>query len=136
MRKLMDLTKRLKEEAHYIKVGAKVLPSVAGKKIKEYAKGKFAEAKEQARLQKEVEAEAKKAEREAYREELIVQAKARGTARGKSKVGKGGLLAQLGEIGNRINIAGDLGLDLGSGESGSSSGFLFEGLGEPKKKRG
>lgn len=134
MRKLMDLTKRLKEEAHFIKLGAKVLPTVAGRKLKEYAKGKFEEAKEQARLQREVEAEAKKAEREAYREELIVQAKARGTARGKSKVGKGGLLAQLGEIGNRINIADDLGF--GSGQSGSSAGFLFEGLGEPKKKRG
>lgn len=108
----MGLKEKIKEEAHFMKLGAKVLPKAVGKKVKGAVQGYWENVKENARLQREAELEAKKAEREAYKIALIEQAKLRGKAKGKlraSQGGAGGILAQLGQAGERMSTADLLG---------------------------
>jgi len=157
----MGLTERIKakikEEGHYMKLGAKVLPKVAGQKVKGWAKGKWEEAKANARLQAEADREAKAAEKEAYKISLIEQARMRGQAKGRqraSRQGSGGFLAQLGEAGKRMSSSDLLGLgDMGTEAAGqpnfmmsglggkrkkgevSSSDYLFSGLGQPQQQK-
>jgi hypothetical protein len=114
----MGVKERIKEEAHFMKLGVKVLPKEVGKKVKGAVKGYWENVKENARLQREAELEAKKAEREAYKTALIEQARLRGEAKGKlraSQGGAGGILAQLGAAGERLSTADLLGLGEVSG---------------------
>jgi hypothetical protein len=114
----MGLKEKIKEEAHFMKLGAKVLPKAVGKKVKGAVKGYWENVKENASLQREAELEAKKAEREAYKIALIQQARLRGEAKGKlraSQGGAGGILAQLGAAGERMSTADLLGLGEVSG---------------------
>lgn len=137
----MGLKERIKEEAHYMKLGAKVLPKVVGRKVKEAAKGYWEQVKENARLQAEAEKEAKTAEREAYKISLIEEARLRGQAKGKlraSRQGAGGILAQLGQAGERMSTSDLLGLsDLGGrpkkGQAATSD-YMFSGLEQQRKQ--
>lgn len=132
----MGLKKRLKEEAHYIKLGAKALPKVAGQKAKGWAKGQWEAAKQRAIMEKEIEAEAKKAGAEAYKEERIKLAKEKAIERAKQRAkGGSGILAQLGAAGERLSDSDLFGMPKSSKEMGSTSEYIFGGLGQPKKKK-
>jgi hypothetical protein len=114
----MGVKERIREEAHFMKLGVKVLPEAVGRKVKGAVKGYWENVKENAGLQAEAEKESKKAEREAYKIALIEQARLRGEAKGKlraSQGGAGGILAQLGAAGERMSNADLLGLGEVSG---------------------
>jgi hypothetical protein len=135
----MGLKKRLKEEAHFIKLGAKALPKAVGQKAKGWAKGQFEAAKQRAIMEKEIDVEAKKAEAEAYKEERIKLAKVKAIERARQRAkGGSGILAQLGEAGERMSLSDLLGVPegkQGSQEMGSPNDYIFSGLGQKKKKR-
>jgi len=137
----MGFKEKIKREFGYMKVGAKVLPSVAAKKAKAAVQGYWENVKENARLEREAELEAKKAEREAYKIALVEQAKLRGQAKGRqraSRQGAGGILAQLGAAGERMNVSDMLGLSTGKKsqeEMGSPSDYLFSGLPQRKSQQ-
>jgi hypothetical protein len=136
----MGFKEKIKREFGYMKVGAKVLPSVAAKKAKAAVQGYWENVKENARLEREAELEAKKAEREAYKIALVEQAKLRGQAKGRqraSRQGAGGILAQLGAAGERMNVSDMLGLSTGkkSQEMGSPSDYLFSGMPQRKSQQ-
>ena len=81
----MDVKKRLKKEAHYMKRGAKLLPKIVAKKIAEKGKAWWEQQKEIGELHKQ----ARKAEREAYKMAVIKEAKKRGNQRAKKPVSSG-----------------------------------------------
>jgi len=133
----MGLKEKIKREAHFMKLGAKVLPKVVGKKVKGWVKGQYEAAKQRAILEREIEAEAKKAEAEAYKEERVKIARQQAQERARKKASGKGILAQLGEAGERMSVGDALGLGFEKKRKGGLIGEspLFEGLGEPRKKQ-
>lgn len=134
----MGVTEKVKREIGYMKRGAKILPKIVGQKAKGWAKGQWEAAKQRAILEKEIEAEGKKAEVAAYKEEAIRQARIRGEARAKKKVAGKGILAQLGEAGERMSLGSLLGVPEGkngSQDMGSPSDYVFSGLGKTQTKK-
>lgn len=134
---------KIKEEAHYMKLGAKVLPQVVGKKVKGAVREYWENVKENARLQAEAEREAKQAEKEAYKITLIEQARLRGQTTGRQRAarqGAGGILAQLGEAGKRMSTPDLFGFGEQSGLDGrekkavSASDYMFSGFGQSHQK--
>lgn len=115
----MGLKEKVKRELGYMKLGAKRLPKAASKKITGWAKGQYQAAKERAILERRIETEARKAETEAYEEERIRLAKIEARKRARRKAAGRGILAQLGEAGERMG----------------TSNYMFEGLGHKKKRR-
>jgi uncharacterized protein YgiM (DUF1202 family) len=133
----MGVKEKLKRELGFMKKGAKVLPKVVGQKAKGWVKGQYEAAKERAILEKQIEAEAKKAEAEAYKEERIRLAKVQAQKRARSKAAGKGLLAQLGEAGERMSLSNLLGVPEGKQGSQSMDGagsYIMSGLEQPKKK--
>lgn len=135
-----SVTEKVKKELGFIKKGAKVLPRVIAKKSKQWFKDQVKIAREKARMEREIEKEARKAELAAYKEERIKQAKIRGIAKGKKRtLGARGTLAELGKIGDRMSVGSILGLgevqEKGKKGELSASDYLFSGLGEKKKKK-
>jgi hypothetical protein len=124
----MGLIQRIKTEFHYMRLGAKVLPKILGNKLKASLKGKWEEIKENARYQVEIESEARRIEKEAYKEELLRQAALTGKEKARRKAtGQGGTLNELAEIGKRMSQ------DNSMNEEMSAAEFLFGGL--PKKRK-
>lgn len=132
----MGLKEKVKTELGYMKKGAKVLPKVVGKKVTGWAKGQYEAAKQRAILEREIEAEAKKAEREAYKEERIKIAREDAVKRARKKASGKGILAQLGEAGERMSLSDLIGSGGGKGigDVGSTSDYIFSGFGQQKKK--
>lgn len=134
----MGLTEKLKREAHFMKMGAKVLPKVAGQKVKGWAKGQWELAKQRAIAERQIQAEERAAEQGAFREARIEAARARGIRKGiaKAKEGGVGILGQLGQIGENISVAETLGIDMGKQkrqkDMGSAGSYIFQGLGQAK----
>lgn len=140
---------KIKTELGYMKKGVKVLPKVVLKKGKQWVKSQIQAAKESAKLEREIGAAAKAAERKAYKSAAIKQAKLRGIAKAKErKTGWRGQLQEVGEIGDRMSVGKMLGVETGKkpekvvrrseveGLAGmSASDFLFSGLGKEKKKK-
>lgn len=140
--KKLTLKEKIKREASYMKKGARVLPKAIGKKVKTWSKEQFEAAKQRAAVEREIEQEAKKVEQQAYRTERLKQAKLRAVEKAKLRAsGKGGIFAQLGEVGERLSTADLLGFSevKGIGESplggvkGIGKNPLLDGLGEKKK---
>lgn len=110
---------RVSQELHYMKLGAKVLPKVVGKKIKGFVKTKIDEARERATIEREADTTARKAELEAYRVETIRQVQLRGTRKGQQRAAQGsggGILQQLGDAGKRMSVGDTLGFTLPQGK--------------------
>ena len=134
----MGFKEKIKREFGYMKVGAKVLPSVAAKKAKGWVKGQLEAAKQRAILEREIDREANVAEAAAYKEERIKQARIRGGQKAMQRAsGQGGILAQLGAAGERMNVSDMLGLSTGkkSQEMGSPSDYLFSGMPQRKSQQ-
>lgn len=135
-----SMTEKVKKELGYMKKGAKLLPRVIGRKSKQWFKGQVEAAREQARIERQVEKEAREAELAAYKEERIEQAKLKGIAKGKRQTrGVRGTLAELGKIGDRMSVGDMIGLG-DVQEKGkkvktmSASDYMFGGLGQKEKK--
>lgn len=131
---------KVKTELGYMKEGAKVLPKVLVKKGKKWFKDQVEAAKEKARIEREVEKEAKEAELAAYKEERIKQAKLRGAAKAKKgTTGARGVMGELGKIGDSMSVSSLLGMEEVQGEPKkdklSVGGYLLSGLGENEKKK-
>jgi hypothetical protein len=135
---------RVRTELGYMTKGAKVLPHVVGQKVKASARAWWEEKKEEGRQMKLAEREArlaeKQAEREAYKEAMVTQARQRGIAKAKKRAaggGAGGWLQQLGEAGQRMSVAEGIGLDTkGAISAGESAfGYQFQGLPSTKRQR-
>lgn len=138
------IRQKVKAELGYMKKGATVLPHVVKEAVKERARAWWEEKKEEGRQMRLAEREAKEAEKEAertaYKETMVAQARQRGIAKAKKRAeggGAGGILAQLGQAGRNISVADSIGLE-GLGQpvrrqrqNGSSlvSSHIFEGLG-------
>jgi len=128
----MGLKDKIKQELHYMKLGAKVLPKISGQKVKGFVTAKWAEFKENAREQAQIESEARKAEKQAYREETIKQAILTGQAKARRKAAsQGGMLDELAEIGKRMGGEDNIGFS--SKQEMNASEFVFSGL--PKKRK-
>lgn len=98
------MKEKVKRELGFIGKGAKLLPKVAGQKVKGYIKAQAQMARERSAAEAEARLLGKVAETEAYKEESRKQAVLKGRARGIARAkGQGsGLLAQLGEVGTRL----------------------------------
>lgn len=139
-KKKTGLKEKVKTELGYIGKGAKALPKVAGKKIKEAAEAKWKEYKEEQKFQREIEAEARTAAKEVYKKErkkaLIAQAKEKARQEAQKKrggTGFRGALATLGEVGKRLETHDITGLgDLNAGsKKGSGSGVTIGSSSDP-----
>lgn len=124
-----------KRELGFMAKGAKILPKVAAKKGKAWMKTQIEAAKEKAIAEREAEKAAKAAELLAFKKESIRQAKIKGTLRAKKR-GKGarGVLAELGQIGERMSVGEMLGVDTTGkkGKTMSSADYIFGG--KPQKQ--
>lgn len=139
----MGLKEKIKEQAHYMKVGAKVLPNAIKNKAKAYVAQTYEAAKQDAILKKEAQAVAQKAYAEEYKKELIKQevAKTRqkAQARAQGKSGAMGILSQLGAAGERISMAEELGMGQGKQRQGMGSVgdyIMPSGFGSQSRRQG
>jgi len=144
IKKPVGFKARVKTELGYMKAGAKVLPKAVGEKVKASARAWWEEKKEEGRQMRQAEQEAKlaekEAEREAYKVEMVAQARQRGVAKAKKRAaggGSGGWLKQLGEAGQRLSVADSIGLDTkGAVAAGESAfGYQFQGLEKPVRRQ-
>jgi len=134
----MGLKKKIKEEVGYMKKGAKILPKVLAKKGKEWFKTQVEAAREQAKAEREIRKAARAAEREAFKEESVRQAKIRGIEKAKKgKAGWRGALQELGAVGDSMSVGKMLGVEPSKKETviPSAGSYLMGGLGEKKKKK-
>jgi len=78
-------TQRLREEADYMKKGAKRLPSLIGQKGREYIQRQIEEAREQRKRDAELRRKSEEARRKAFEKETLRQARIRGAQQAKAK---------------------------------------------------
>jgi hypothetical protein len=110
----MGLKEKIKKEFGYMGKGAKVLPSVVGRKVSGYVRGQYEAAKEQSLLEKQAREEAKAAAGQAYKEEYVKQEKEKAIKKARAKAsGQGGvfgILREIGEAGDRMSVSDMLGM--------------------------
>lgn len=112
--------------------GAKVLPNVLGKKLKGWISNGWQEYKENVRLKQQARVIEDEAEKTAYKEELMKQAKIRGVEKGKRRARGSSRESGIAEmLGFNDFVEGSK----KEGDALGCSTFLFEGLGKKEKEK-
>jgi len=149
------VTRKIKRELGYMKVGAKRLPSFVGQKIKEYYKASKQMGEQRKAAQAEARLLEKLGEAEAFKEEsrrqAVLRGRAAGVARAKRTGAGSGLFGQLQDVGTRLQpyvekvqrygVRLDKSDMFGMGELqkrgqqfGSASSYIFSGLSEKRRE--